>query len=404
MASTVKDVVIVGASVAGLSAADTLREDGYEGRITVLSAEAELPYDRPPLSKQALDPTAPRREYLLRPADHYAASGIDLLLDTPAFSLDVDKRTVQTPGGAVDYDRLIIATGSRAKQVFHEDGTPLPTLRTRGDAEALRRSTVTASSVIIIGAGFIGLEVAATLKSAGLDVAAIGFYPLPLDRSIGPQIAHMLRDLHVGHGVRMHSGSKVSRVWGEQGDYRVELADGTLLEAEAIVAGIGSRPNCEWLEESGVTVTDGVPVDAFGRTNVEGVLAAGDVACFRNDLLGTDVRNEHWTGAIDQGRQAAKTALGVPSTPFAEVPYFWTDQYGMKLQSYGRRDVDDTMVVVEGSIEERDFLALHGRPDGRFTAVTSLGRASSIRPYRKLLQARASWGEALDQAGVHVGR
>lgn len=400
MSSPIGRVVIAGASVAGLSAADTLREEGYEGSITVLSAESELPYDRPPLSKQALDPRSEPRDFRLRPDEHYSEAGIDLRLGSPAIGLDASASTVETEDGPVEYDRLIIATGSRAKRLHTLEGTPLPNVRTAADCRSLREQAKVASSAVVIGTGFIGLEVAATLRSAGLQVTTVGFYPLPLDRSVGPEIAQMIRDLHLDNGVEMHGGCQVLSIEGAPGRYLVELSNGTKLSAEMVLAGIGAQPNIEWLEGSGLDITDGIKVDGWGRSNLPGVLAAGDVAAFDNPLIGGHVRVEHWTSAVEQGRQAALTALEKDVPALMTVPYFWTDQFGRKIQSYGRRRPTDIVYVVEGSLEERDFLAVHGGQDGSFSAVTACGRPASVRPYRKLLQERASLEQALALTGA----
>ena len=402
MATHVERIVIVGASVAGLSAADTLREEGYDGSIVVLSAEAVLPYDRPPLSKQALDPRAATRDFLLRPEGHYDETRIDLRLDTPATALDTDASVVRTPSGEVPYDRVVIATGSRPKRLFTVAGDPLPNVRTSTDCRALRERAASAASAVVVGTGFIGLEVAATLCRAGLDVATVGFYPLPLDRSIGPVIAQMLRDLHLENGVAMHAGCTVASVEEKDGQFRVHLSSGVELEADMALAGIGAQPNVEWLEGSGVEVGDGIPVDAWGRTNVPGVLAAGDVAAFDNALAGGQMRIEHWTSAVEQGRQVALGILDAATPAFASVPYFWTDQFGCKIQTYGRRRPDDELHVVEGSLADRDFVAVHGGSDGAFTAVTACGRPAAVRPYRALLQSSATLADALAVTGSQV--
>lgn len=389
-----RHIVIVGASVAGLSAADALREAGFDGSIVLVGSEKHLPYDRPPLSKQALAPGDARGGYFpLRDEEHYRDQQLQLLLGKSALSLDAHTRTLLLDDGErLPFDALFIATGCRANTLHTEGGETLPVLRTLDDAQWLNAAASRQKQAILIGAGFIGLEVAASLRRRGIEVTVLESAPMPLMQSLGTELSDWLCSYHAAQGVKIVSGVQVTAIQGEPGSYRVVLGDGRVFEAGIVLAGIGVRPNTEWLDGSGVPCTGGVLVDECGRTAVPGVLAAGDVASITHAPTGRPVRIEHWTHAVAQGRASARgLLLGEAAT--ASPPYFWTDQHERKLQGYGRRQPGDTMRIVEGEIDSGEFVAIFGAGEA-FHGVVSCGRARSLRRYRKLLEQAASWSMA----------
>lgn len=396
-------IVIAGASVAGLSAADALRQGGYEGSITVLSEERVAPYDRPPLSKQMLSSAADSDPLDLRHPGHWYETAIDLRLGQAAAGLDIDRRYVITTNGEpLPWDALVIATGSRPRSALSNAGERLPTLRTVTDVQEIRRAALAHGRVTIIGSSFIGLEIAASLRSRGVEVTVFGATSLPLNDSVGPEVAADVRDLHRRHGVELRSGLTVCQIDGGPGDYILSLSDGSQHATPFVVAGIGVDLSTEWLQGSGVDLDEargGVVCDAAGQASVPGVWAAGDVALYDHPTLGAGAHVGHWTNAMQQGRHVAANLLEGQTRPYAAVPYFWTDQYDRKLQCYGRRQPRDESFVAEGSIAEGEYLVLYG--DGEsLHAVLSCGRDRSLRPYRKLLQAGAGWSAAMAQAGL----
>lgn len=402
MTSPVRDIVIAGASLAGLSAADGLRAGGFDGSITILSDERQLPYDRPPLSKELLSSAEDQEPIPLRSADHYAEHDFDLRLGHAAVGLDIDRRYVITSDGdPLPWDAVIIATGSRPRRLHTASGEPVPVLRTPQDVEELRRAATEHGEVTLVGASFIGLEVAASLRERGVKVTMFDIAPLPLHGIVGQEVAADLRDLHLNKGVDLRTGVSVVAISGTPGDYRMELSDGTEHRAPHIVAGIGVRANDEWLQGSGVDLDRGVLTDAAGRTSVPGVYAAGDVAHFEHPLLGERTHVDHWTNAMQQGRHVAANILSGEAAPHTAVPYFWTEQYGRKFHCYGRRRATDESVVVEGQLGTEEYLVLYGS-EGEFHCVFSCGRERSLRGYRKLLQRGGTWQEALELAGQNA--
>lgn len=393
-------IVIVGASVAGLSAADALREAGFDGSVQVVGAESHTPYDRPPLSKQALAPGAAADAlFPLRPEGHYAAQGVELVLGRGAVGLDVASRRVRLDGGeSLPYDGLVIATGCRARTLHTSDGQPLPVLRTLDDARWLAAAARQHRRAVLIGAGFIGLEVAASLRKLGLEVTVLESAPIPLHNSLGPELADWLCAHHAACGVRIEAGVQIRAITTANGAYEITLGDGRRLEAGLVLAGIGVEPNTDWLQGSGVSCEAGVLCDASGRTNVPGVVAAGDVANLAPSGSGRVNRIEHWTHAMKQGRAAARH-LVLGESCEQDVPYFWTDQFDCKLQGYGRRQPGDSVHIVEGSLESGNYLALFGVGES-FHAILSSGRAKSIRNYRKLLEQGGTWSQALAMASA----
>ena len=382
-------IAIVGAGLCGATAAFTLRDEGFEGRIVLVGDEEELPYERPPLSKRYLSGEQPFEKALVRPAAMYEDLGIELVLGTPATGIDVRERAVELRDGRrVAADRILIATGGRNRR------PPIPGLelegvyglRTRADADAIREEARGGERVVVIGLGFIGAEVAATLRSLGLEVTAIEAFAAPLERVLGRQVGDTIASLHREHGVEVVLGDAVARLEGERGRVRrVVTASGAVFPCDFVVVGLGIQPNVEIAEGAGIELGDGILVDERCRTSVEGVYAAGDVGCHWHPLLGERIRVEHWLNAIDQGAAAARAMLG-RGEPYAPVHWFWSDQYDANLQYAGHhREWDE--LVVRGSLEERRFVAYY-LSGGVPLAAAALNMARDLRRSFGLLRAR----------------
>ena len=382
-----RSVVVVGASLAGLRAAEALRREGFDGTLTVLGDEAHEPYDRPPLSKQVLTGAWDESKTVLRRIDDAA---FDLRLGVRATGLDVAGRRVTLAGGEeVPFDGLVIATGSTPRLI---PGTPhlegIHTLRTLDDCRALRAAFAAAAHVVVIGAGFIGSEVAASARALGLEVTVLEALPVPLQRVLGREMGAHCETLHRDHGTHVRLGVGVA---GFAGSHRVEavhLADGSTLEAEVVVVGVGVRPCTDWLDGSALTIDDGVVCDsrcrAVGGDGV--VVAAGDVARWDHPRFGS-MRVEHWTNAATQAGAAARALLlGDGAEVYEPMPYFWSDQYDTKIQYVGHAGGDDAVEVVEGDVAERRFVAAYGR-GGRTVAALSFNRPSRIHAYGALIAA-----------------
>ncbi|WP_394618771.1 NAD(P)/FAD-dependent oxidoreductase [Lentzea sp. JNUCC 0626] len=377
-------VVVVGASAAGVTAAETLRREGYRGELVLVGAEKALPYDRPPLSKQVLAGTWEPERTLLRPESAYAGNGIELKLGSAAVGLDLDRRTVSlSTGEQVAWDGLVIATGTRPRELpFGHDLAGVHVLRTVDDALALRGDLLRASSVVVVGAGFLGTEAAASARRLGLDVAVVDPLPLPLVRQFGAEVAEAVAALHEQGGVRLRTGTGVAALHGEGAVSAVELTDGTLLRADVVLVAIGAAPVTDWLAGSGVPVDDGVLCDSTCRA-AENVYAAGDVARWVNPHFGGLMRVEHRMNATEQGMAVARALLGA-QTPFAPVPYFWTDQFDVKIQAYGVFPAGSEMVVAHGGIAEGRFVA-HYLEHGRVVGVLGWNMAKQVRQDRQLI-------------------
>ena len=390
-------IAIVGASLAGLRAAETLRDRGFDGELTLIGDEPHRPYDRPPLSKQVLQGAWEPEQTFFRKKDGYDALALDMRLGVRAVSVDLRARRVALADGTnVDYDRLIIATGARPRTI--PDMAPragLLVLRGLDDAIALRRAMMDAPRVAIIGGGFIGLEVAASCRARGLPVTVIEALPVPLSPILGPTLGEMVADMHRDHGVDLRTGVVVTDVLGESRATGVALSDGSRFDADVVVVGIGVTPNTEWLEPSGLTIDNGIVCKGSGEA-APGVYAAGDVARVANRWHGDSPRIEHWTNAVEQAVHAAENVLAGPeaSTSFSSVPYFWSDQYDRKIQFIGAARPHDEMVIIDGSLADRTLTALYRR-DERVVACLAVNQPRALIKYRKLLAAGASWDAAL---------
>jgi NADPH-dependent 2,4-dienoyl-CoA reductase/sulfur reductase-like enzyme len=399
-------VVVVGASLAGWRAVETLRNDGFDGRITLIGAEAHLPYDRPPLSKKFLSGEWDTDRVALRKEDELGKVEVDLRLGVQAERLDpVSQRVHLSDGTAVDYDGLVLATGSVVRRLPGQPELPgIFTLRTLDDSLALRDGLVDGSPrVVVIGAGFIGSEVAATARGLGREVAIVEVLPVPLARALGPEMGAALAELHRDAGVELRLGVGVAAFEGDGRIERLRLTDGSTLDADIVVVGVGVAPATDWLGTSGLELRDGVVCDATLAAGPAGVFAAGDITRWPNELFREEMRVEHWTNAAEQGALAARNLLasagGGRATAYAPVPFFWSDQYAARIQFLGRAGPDDEVRVVSGSIAERSFVALYGHA-GRLRGVLGLSRPRQVMGYQRLLGAGVTWDDALAHASA----
>lgn len=391
-----KNFVVVGASLAGLRAVEAARKDGFDGRITLIGGEEHLPYDRPPLSKQflyeddELDTTFRSRSYLRDDL------GVDLRLGTWARGLDIREKRVQLDTGEIGYDALVVATGSRARTLSdydHLDG--VHTLRTVDDARAVRAALASAVHVVVVGAGFIGAEVASAARRRGLDVTIVEAAPVPLVRALGDEMGEACSALHVRNGVRLICGAHVQEIEGKRRVEAVRLGDGTRLPADLVVVGIGADPATAWLESSGIAVERGLTCDATLATSAEGVYGAGDIVSWHNRTFGQSMRLENWTSAAEQGRMAARNALGLGEpTAYATVPYYWTHWYGMSLQFVGLPTAEETQVV-SGSVDSDKWVTVY-RLNDRLVGALAVNSPSVIMKCRMMINNGVSWQEGLD--------
>ncbi|MGW6790458.1 NAD(P)/FAD-dependent oxidoreductase [Streptomyces chartreusis] len=381
-------ITVVGASLAGLSTVRALRTEGYDGGIVVVGEERHTPYDRPPLSKDFLKGAIDAGALALGDADEYADLDVQWLLGERAVRLDPATRSVVLAGGRqLRSHGVVVATGASPRTLPGTDGlTGVHTLRTLDDAEALRAELLDGSPrVVVIGAGFIGAEVASTARLLGLDVTVVEALDIPLERQLGREMGLVCSSLHNDHGVRLLSGTGVAGLVGTGRVTGVRLADGRLLPADVVVVGVGVRPNTDWLAGSGVRVDDGVVCDSGCSTDVPGVVAVGDVARCPNPFTGRHARIEHWSNATEQARTAARTLLtGVPAPAPPTAPYFWSDQYGVRIQVAGYVAPGAEPEVVEGDVDSRTFTALYRR-EGTPVAVLSLNQPKFFNRLRRTL-------------------
>jgi len=382
----VQRIAVIGASLAGIAAARALRQQSFEGDIIAIGAERHQPYDRPPLSKAFLTGGCSSADLSL--ADDDEDLGIRWRLGVPAERLDPrNRRIVLRDGEEVQVDGVIVATGARARRLAHTDGLEnVYTLRTLDDAIALRAGLQRAERLVVIGAGFIGAEVASSARSLGLDVTVVEALPTPLAGPLGAEMGSVCAQLHGDHGVRLLTGAAVARLIGSDRVEAVELADGTRLPADVVLVGIGARPNVEWLAGSGLAISGGVVTDASCATNLPAVVATGDCATSFSPYAGRALRSEHWTHAFEQPATAVATLLGGKSPTPVSHPYFWSDQYGVRIQLSGHREEGDTVRIVEGDPEQRSFLAVYER-HGQPVAVLGMNQAKLFTRWRRQLRA-----------------
>lgn len=395
MSSRVRRLVIVGASLAGLRAAEAARTAGHDGPVTLVGAEEHLPYDRPPLSKAYLD-AADAPEVRFREERHLRDDlGVDLALGSPATGLDRDAREVLVGDRRIGYDALVLATGARARSLPGSDRLRgVHTLRTLDDAGAVRAALEAGARTVVIGAGFIGSEVASAARRRGLAVTIVEALPTPLVRAVGQEMGTALSALHGAHGTDLRCGTAVESLDGTDHVTGVRLADGTVLPADLVVAGIGAAPETGWLHGSGLLLDNGIVADETLATGLPGVYAAGDVVRWHNPLFDDHMRIEHWTSAAEQGAAAARNALDpAAAQPYATVPYFWSDWYDSRIQFVGIPSADEVRVV-SGDVAEHRFVALY-RSGDRLTGALTLNRRADVMKYRVQIGRRTAWEDAL---------
>ncbi|HET7510990.1 MAG TPA: FAD-dependent oxidoreductase [Solirubrobacterales bacterium] len=378
-------VVIVGGGLAAQRCAETLRRRGYEAPVRIVCDETEAPYDRPPLSKAVLAGSAEEETTAFRPADWYAEQEVELLLGAPAERLEPAAHRVVLAGGEeLAYGKLLIATGGAPRGLpFLEGYENVHYLRTLADARRLRGQLRQGARLAIVGAGFIGQEVAATAKSLGAEVTIVEALEVPLAPILGAELGRWFADLHLEEGVRLLTGAMLERAEGHGRVERLLLADGTAIECDVVLVGIGTVPATGWLEGSGLS-GNGVEVDSHGRTGVPDVFAAGDASIPFDHRFGFYARTEHWDAAAWQGAAVAKAILGEEPGP-PPLPSFWSDQYGVRIQSVGHPQHGE-QVLVEGDPAERDFEAVFIR-DERPVAGLTVGRPRAIPALRKQIEA-----------------
>lgn len=390
-------IVIVGASLAGLRAAESLRHHGHEGSITIVGDEPHRPYDRPPLSKQVLTgKTTPKATALPVPEDLDA----EWVLGTTATGLDLDRRRLLLRGGDdVAYDGLVVATGARPRLLpGAPPGPGIHYLRTLDDSVALRDDLARSEALVVIGAGFIGLEVACSAQDLGVPTVVLEALPVPLERALGPEVGRAVMEWHISKGTDLRAGVGVDAILGA-GSGRpegVRLTDGTVVPADTVVVGIGVAPATDWLAGSGVDLADGIRCDGrlrvlAGGRPLEGVVAAGDVARWDHPGYGESVRVEHWTHATESGEAAAATLLrGDRAEPYAPTPYFWSDQHGIKLQFVGRAAAGDETAVMEGGFDQDRLVIAYGS-GGRLVGALGMRRPARIMALQRMIQEGAAF-------------
>ena len=405
-----ESVIVVGASLAGWRATETLRAEGFQGSIALIGEERHLPYDRPPLSKQVLAGTWPPEKAVLADKRRSSELRVHEVLGRRAVHLDVDARSVEVDDGStLAADGIVLATGAAPRLLPGTEGLGrrdgLFVLRTLDDSLALRAAVTAAEEtrVVVIGAGFIGAEVASTCSGLGCRVTVLEVMEIPMATTLGPLVGAHCGSLHGANGVELRTGVAVESILkggGADASLHVRLVGGDALEADVVVVGIGVSPSTMWLETSGLTLDNGVVCDdkLFAA---DGIVAAGDMArwMWHHDGEQESIRIEHWEVAAGAGLAAARSLLAGrdDARSFTPVPYFWSDQFGVRFRVLGSPRGDDEVELVDGSFEEGKFVALYGRK-GRLRALMAIGRPRLLMGYRPLLQAGCSWDDALAHA------
>ncbi len=394
-------IAVVGASLAGISSARALRAQGYRGRLVIIGDEGRRPYDRPPLSKDFLAGRITAADLALESDDEELEA--EWLLGVAATGLDTRRHVITcSDGRTVAYDSAIIATGSRARMLPAAAGFGnVHTLRTLEDAQRLKEQLVPGCRLVVIGAGFVGAEVAATARSIGADVTLIGAGPTPLSGPLGARMGALIGRLHEVNGVRLISGTRIESLVADGGNgghagtaSAVRLSDGSTVPADVVVLGLGGVPNVEWLAGSGLDLAGGVRCDSAGRTGAFGVSAVGDCAAWFDSRSGSYQRAEHWTGALERpGCAVAALLADAAASPGAptgagpgalDLPYFWSDQYGARLQFAGTADGADSVEIEAGDPVDHTFLAVYYRA-GAAVAVLGVNQPRLFTRWRKSL-------------------
>lgn len=374
---------MVGASIAGLRFVESARRQGYDGRIRLVGAEEHLPYDRPPLSKSVLKGEVASESTQFKDHGYFRDLDVDLELGSPAISLDLSSRKVHLANGKqLGYTKMLIATGSQARQLPGVDLEGLHTLRTLDDAVRIREAMEKNPKVVVIGSGFVGSEVAASARSRGLDVTVVEALSDPLVRILGPELGPRFSRIHRDNGTVVHCQTGVESVEGRDRVEAVRLSDGRVIEADLVICGIGARPSTDWLEGSGLPIKDGILANSHLQVTPE-IYAAGDVVRWDHALFGKDIRIEHWTNAAEQGAAAAQNMLGLrESSPYIGVPYFWSDWYNDRVQFAGIPSPDYEIVL--GDLNSDRFVAVYREQD-RIVGAVSLNWPTMIMKFKALI-------------------
>jgi 3-phenylpropionate/trans-cinnamate dioxygenase ferredoxin reductase component len=382
--------IVVGAGFAGAKAVETLREEGFDGRLVVIGDESERPYERPPLSKDYLRGDAERDAIYVHPEPFYAEHDVELRLGRRAAELHLDEQELVLDDGEwLRYDRLLLATGAEPRRLAipgaELDGVLY--LRTVADCDVLRERLDRAGSVVVVGAGWIGSEVAASARTRGLDVTVLEPQSVPLERVLGRELGAVYRDIHVDHGVRMRLGTGVAAFEGASAVERVRTSEGDAIECELVVVGIGVRPRTELATRAGIATGDGILADEQLRTSAANVFAAGDVVSARHPFYGERIRVEHWANALEQGPAAARNMLGREQA-YERLPYFFSDQYDVGMEYTGYAPTWDR-VVLRGDPSAREFIAFWLAGD-RVVAGMNVNVWDVIDPIQRLIRERVA--------------
>jgi 3-phenylpropionate/trans-cinnamate dioxygenase ferredoxin reductase subunit len=379
--------VIVGAALAGAKAAEALRAEGFEGRIVLVGQEPERPYERPPLSKDYLRGESEREKVYVHPAGFYDEHDVELLTGTTVERIDTAEQAVFLGGSPLHYDRLLLATGAEPRRlsVPGADLDGVHYLRSLADSDALAERLEAGGRVVVIGAGWIGAEVAASARQKGLEVALVEMSSVPLERVLGPEVGAIYADVHRDHGVELHLGTGLEAFEGSSAVERVRLAGGSVLECDFAVVGVGVTPRIALAEQAGIAVGDGILVSQRLETSVAGVFAAGDVANAYHPLFGRKLRVEHWANALNQPAVAARAMLGKDAS-YDRLPYFFSDQYEVGMEYTGHAAEWDE-VVFRGDTGAREFIAFWLQA-GRVVAGMNVNVWDVTDPIKALIQSR----------------
>jgi 3-phenylpropionate/trans-cinnamate dioxygenase ferredoxin reductase component len=385
IAAVARTFVIVGAGLTGGAAVQTLRGEGFDGRIVLIGDEAHLPYERPPLSKEYLRGEQERDELFVRPASWFEENDVEVRTGERVKALDPDGPAVDVDDERIDADAVLLATGGRPRRIPAPQSDRVLYLRTIEDSDRIRNA-MGSGRLVIVGAGFIGAEVAASARSKGVEVTVLEMAPVPLVRALGEEMGRLYGEIHRDHGVDLRTSEGVEAIEEGVGAAVVRTTKGDTIEADAVVVGVGIEPNAELAEAAGLDIDNGVLVDELCRTSVDGVYAAGDVANHRHPVFGRAIRVEHFDNALKMGAHVARVMMG-QEAPFDDPHWFWSDQYDVNLQ-YGGIAYEWDRIVTRGSLEDRDGVAFYLK-DGVILAALGLNRGKDVRRAMKLIRVRA---------------
>ena len=382
-----RTIVVVGANLCGGTAVYTLRQEGFDGRIVLVGMEPELPYERPPLSKEYLRGEQSLDSLFLQPSSWYESNRVELRLGTRATAIDGKSRAVElTDGKRIEYDAVLLATGGAPRKFPGEPVERVLYLRTIEDAARIRSWLEPGRHLVVVGAGFIGAEVAASARTLGLDVTCLEILDVPLEHALGREMGRLYAEIHRDHGVELRTGEGVESIEQTDGGVLVRTTRGAAIEGDAVVVGVGIEPNIELGESAGAKIEDGIVVDEHCRTTVDGVFAAGDVANHWHPVFGRHIRVEHFDNAIKHGAVAARNMMGKVEA-YDDPHWFWSDQYDQNLQYAGHAASWDE-IVVRGSPEDRNFVAFY-LDHGVVLAALGLNRGKDVRRAMKLIRSSA---------------